>query len=262
MDLATRGYSVYGSVRREVDAENLRSSSGGAVTPVMLDVTDQAAIDRLQAFMEEELVGEGLHGLVNNAGMALAGPLELVSVDAFRQQMEVNVTGQLAVTQAMMPLIRRARGRIIMMSSVGGRSAVPFVGPYCASKFALEAMTDALRVEVAPWDIRVSLVEPASIKTSIWSKSEQMIDRAVEGRQDLAEQLYGPQIERMRVMSARQDEHGVEPEVVAEVVRRALASRRPKTRYLVGGIQAFIRGYMQNLPDRLRDRAFRMLAGT
>jgi NAD(P)-dependent dehydrogenase (short-subunit alcohol dehydrogenase family) len=163
--LARAGWDVLAGVRREEDAERLR---GLGVEPVLLDVTDPAAVAALDL--------ERLDGLVNNAGIALALPLELLPLDELRRVLEVNVVGQLAVTQAVLPAVRAARGRVVNVGSIAGRSSLPFLGAYAASKFALEAVTDALRVELRPWGIRVAIVEPGSIATPIWTKGAQRFE--------------------------------------------------------------------------------------
>ena len=166
--LAGSGWRVFGGVRSEEDAERLREHG---VEPLQLDVTDSAAIAAAA-----EVVGGELHGLVDNAGIAIAAPLELVPLDELRRQLEVNVVGQVAVLQAFLPALRRSQGRVVLVGSVGGRSALPFLGPYAASKHALEAIADSLRVELAPWGIGVSIVEPASVKTAIWTKGAAQAD--------------------------------------------------------------------------------------
>ena len=160
--LAGAGWRVYGGVRTAADADALRQHG---IEPVELDVTDAAQIDAATA-----AVGPELDGLVDNAGIAVAAPLELVPLDELRRQLEVNVVGQIAVLQAVLPALRRARGRVVLMGSIGGRSALPFLGPYAASKHALEALADSLRVELRPFGLAVSIVEPGSIATPIWRK--------------------------------------------------------------------------------------------
>jgi len=220
----------------------------------MLDVTDQASVASAAATVAEQLDGRGLSGLINNAGIATAGPLEYLPLDEFRHQLEVNVTGQLAVTQAMLPYLRSASGRIVLMGSIGGRTASPFLGAYNASKFALEALADALRLELQPWNLYVSLIEPGSIATPLWSKSDATARRIAARIPAEAEARYGAALRAMRKSATAIGERGVPADTVAAAVAHALTSARPRTRYLVGRdakIQARLAPWV---PDRLRDR--------
>lgn len=239
------GWAVFATVRTEEDAAMLAEEGSSRLRPLLLDVTDEEAIRRAAAAVEEA-VGGGLDGLVNNAGMAVPGPLAFLPVEALRRQLEVNVTGQLAVTQALLPLLRRARGRLVFVGSIGGRNVLPFAGAYCASKFALEAITDALRMELKADGIAVSLLEPGGIATPIWSKAV-AADLPPE-----AVARYGPSLDAMQEAVARTATQGLPPETVARVVHRALTARRPRTRYLIGRM-AYLRLALQLLPDRLRD---------
>ncbi len=245
--LAASGWRVFGGVRSEEDAERLREHG---VEPLQLDVTDSATIAAAA-----EVVGGELHGLVDNAGIAIAAPLELVPLDELRRQLEVNVVGQVAVLQAFLPLLRRSQGRVVLMGSVGGRSALPFLGPYAASKHALEAIADSLRVELAPWGIGVSIVEPASVKTAIWTKGAAQADVMRAGISHDRNELYAARIERFRAVALKRGP-GIDPDVVARAVEHALTASRPKARYLVGR-DAHIRAWIERLPTRLRDRRAR-----
>jgi NAD(P)-dependent dehydrogenase (short-subunit alcohol dehydrogenase family) len=217
------------------------------IEPVTLDVTDAA-----QIAAAAEVVGPELDGLVDNAGIAIAAPLELVPLDELRRQLEVNVVGQVAVLQAFLPALRRTQGRVVLMGSIGGRSALPFLGPYAASKHALEALADVLRVELAPWGIAVSLVEPASVKTAIWTKGAAQADVMREEISPEADELYAARIERFKAVALKRGP-GIDPDVVAKAVEHALTASRPKARYLVGR-DAHIRAWIERLPTRLRDR--------
>jgi NAD(P)-dependent dehydrogenase (short-subunit alcohol dehydrogenase family) len=250
------GWSVFAGVRRDEDAEDLRAAGSERLQPIRLDVTDE---DGVGAVAEEvgEKAGDGLDGLVNNAGIAVPGPLETLALDDFRRQLEVNLTGQLAVTQAMLPLIRAGRGRIVFISSIGGRMASPFLGAYSASKFAIEAVGDTLRQELQPWSIHVSLVEPGSVATPIWGKGEREADEMEDRAPESQLRLYGEKIERFRRTVRKTAERGVDPEKVADRVEHALTSPRPRTRYLVG-VDANIQARMRTLlPDRVVDRLVR-----
>jgi NAD(P)-dependent dehydrogenase (short-subunit alcohol dehydrogenase family) len=242
--LAGAGWKVYGGVRAADDASTLRERG---VEPVELDVTDARQIEAAAA-----VVGTELHGLVDNAGIAVAAPLELVPLAELRRQLEVNVVGQVAVLQAVLPALRRARGRVVLMGSVGGRSALPFLGPYAASKHALEALADVLRVELGPWGIAVSLVEPASVKTAIWAKGAKHADVMRAGVAAEAHELYAARMERFRAVALKRGP-GIDADVVAVAVEHALTATRPKARYLVGR-DAHLRVWIERLPTRLRDR--------
>jgi len=187
---------------------------------------------------------------VNNAGIAIAAPLEFLPPDELARQLDVNVVGQVRVTQAFLPALRAACGRIVFVGSVGGRSALPFLGAYAASKFALEAITDSLRVELAPWRMHVSIVEPGTIATPMWTKPQ----RAVQEMPPEVAELYGERIEKFRSLAQRRSAgKGVPPEEVAKAIEHALTATTPKTRYLVGR-DAKRRARLQRLPDRARDR--------
>jgi NAD(P)-dependent dehydrogenase (short-subunit alcohol dehydrogenase family) len=189
---------------------------------------------------------DSLDGLVNNAGIAVAGPLEFLPAEELRRQFEVNVVGQLRVTQLCLPALRAAHGRVVNMGSISGLNALPLLGAYAMSKFALEAMTDALRVELAPWGIHVAVVEPGTIKTPIWTRERpQPPPEAAE--------LYGARIDAFRKLAVKRGTAGAPPEDVADAVEHALTASRPRTRYLVGR-DAKLRARVQRLPDRLRDR--------
>jgi NAD(P)-dependent dehydrogenase (short-subunit alcohol dehydrogenase family) len=242
--LARAGWRVHGGVRTTADADALREQG---IEPVELDVTDAAQVAAVA-----EAVGPELYGLVDNAGIAVAAPLELVPLDELRRQLEVNVIGQVAVLQAVLPALRQARGRVVLMGSIGGRSALPFLGPYAASKHALEALADSLRVELRPFGILVSIVEPGSIATPIWRKGA---ERAQELSADFEPEraaLYAPAVARFREVALSRG-LGVDPDMVAKAVEHALSASRPKARYLVGR-DAHLRAWIERLPTRLRDR--------
>jgi NAD(P)-dependent dehydrogenase (short-subunit alcohol dehydrogenase family) len=238
------GWHVYGGVRTQADATALRDQG---IEPLELDVTDA-----VQIAAAADGVGPKLDGLVDNAGIAIASPLELVPLDELRRQLEVNVVGQVAVLQAFLPALRRSRGRVVLMGSIGGRSALPFLGPYAASKHALEAFADVLRVELRPWGITVSMVEPASVRTAIWTKGAAQAEVMREAVSPESDALYAERVERFRRVALRRGP-GIDPDVVAKVVEHALTSPRPRARYVVGR-DAHIRAWIERLPTRLRDR--------
>jgi NAD(P)-dependent dehydrogenase (short-subunit alcohol dehydrogenase family) len=216
-----------------------------------VDVTDIGSVQQLASIVSATVGADGLQGLVNNAGLATGGVLEAVDLAEFRQVLEVNVTGQLAVTQVLIPLLRLGRGRIVMMSSISGRSALPIMGPYAASKHALEALTDTLRLELHPWGIHVSAVEPGTIATPIWAKALVTAEILVARYSVEARKLYGPLIDAM--LAGLGKVRGAPVELVSDAVMHALQASRPKTRYVVGS-DARRRVWVERLPDRLRDR--------
>lgn len=256
--LARGGWHVFAGVRKEADGEAVREKAGRGVTPVLLDVTDAQQIESAAKLIREESEG-GLAGLVNNAGVGRGGPIEYLPIDEWREQFEVNVLGQIAVTQAMLPLIRTAQGRIVLMGSIAGRLAGPLLGPYAASKHALEAIAESLRHELKPWGLRVVLVEPGAIKTPIWEKAHEKANELEEALPAEARERYAPAIEAARAGFQRQERMGIDADRVARVVERALTVESPRARYLVGP-DALIAGSLTRiLPDRLKDFVVRRM---
>ena len=235
------------------DGTDLKQRGSHRLIPLLLDVTDAESIRKAKVIVSEQVGTGGLYGIINNAGIAVVGPLEAVPIAELRRQLEVNLIGQVAVTQAFLPLIRKAQGRVVMMGSIAGRAAMPLMGPYAASKFALEAITDALRLEVRQWGIQVSIVEPGAIATPIWEKSgRDATDLEAATRPELRD-LYGALIYSVRAVVRKAAERAIPAEVVAKSVENALTATRPKTRYLVG-IDAKLRALMAKLlPDRISD---------
>ncbi|MFN3681709.1 MAG: SDR family oxidoreductase [Nitrospira sp.] len=248
------GFVVFAGVRKERDGEVLKERGTERLIPIALDVTEPPSIMKAHALVEEFVGDSGLYGVINNAGIVVAGPLEAVPIADLRRQLEVNVIGQVAVIQAFLPLIRRAKGRIINMGSIAGRGAMPLMGPYAASKFALEAITDALRLEVQQWGIQVSIIEPGAIATPIWEKSRKRAAELEANMTPELRELYREVATGVRNVVGRAAERAISPLVVARAVENALTSARPKTRYLVG-TDAKLRALMVKLlPDRLSDK--------
>jgi len=231
---------VFGTVRRAEDEAALERAG---VTAVRMDVTDPASIARAREQVERALAGAPLEGLVNNAGIPAAGPLELFPLDELRQVLEVNLIGALAVTQAFLPLLKASRGRIVNMSSIAGLGALPFMGPYAASKFALEALSDSLRRELLPFGVRVIVIEPGSFKTAIWSKVEAMDLRRYAGTP------YESVLDRFRRAVLRGAERAPPPDKVVRAVGRALTARRPPLRVIVTP-----HGWLDRIPLWIPDR--------
>jgi NAD(P)-dependent dehydrogenase (short-subunit alcohol dehydrogenase family) len=256
--LDAAGFRVFAGVRSAADADRLRR--GSSLSPVMIDVTDGASVARAAREVDEALQDRPLYGLVNNAGIAVAAPLEYVPLEDLRRQFEVNVIGVVAVTQAFLPALRRARGRIVVIGSVAGRMSNAMLGPYAASKFAVEALCDAWRAELAPWAIDVALVEPGEIATPIWDKGLDSADRLVERMPAEAMERYGAVVEAVRRAAEKASKTGAPADSVAEVVRGALTAARPQTRYLVG-LDARLRAWIALLPDRWRDGIVRLALG-
>jgi len=262
LHLARAGHRVFAGVRREADAAALRSEGLPGLEPLLLDVTDAEQVAAAARHVEEATGAAGLAGLVNNAGIGVGGPLEFLPLEELRRVLEVNVHGVVSVTQAFLPGIRRAGGRVVIVGSSSGRLAVPFAGPYAASKFAVEALADGLRMELAPWDLHVALLEPGAVDTAIWEKTQGYAD-ALEARlPEEARALYGEAIAGVRRRLRLNQAGAASPEGCARAVAHALTARRPRTRYPVGldgRVQILLAGL---LPDRLRDRLIaRLLAG-
>ncbi|MGH2978967.1 MAG: SDR family oxidoreductase [Solirubrobacterales bacterium] len=251
LDLDSRGFRVFAGVRRDEDAERLRSDRP-SIEPLRIDVTDADSIAAARDRVTEAVGGAGLAGLVNNAGIAVPGPLEHLPIDEFRRQMEVNLVGQVAVTQAFLPLVRTARGRIVNIGSIGGRVALPLLGPYAASKHAMEGISDSLRRELRPWGIEVSLVRPGPIATEIWDRGNANADELLERMPDAAAD-YGAAIAAARSFAAQRTREAVPPSAVAKVVAHALTADRPRTRYLVGPRARLLATLRAVLPDRWFD---------
>ena len=248
LHLGELGFSVLAGVRRDEDAERLREQG---LTPICLDVTVAEQLAAARA----EIGDEPLAGLVNCAGITHSGPLEFVPVDDMRQQMEVNVIGQLAVTQAFLDALRAGRGRIVNLGSITGLLATPITGPYGVSKVALEGMTDVLRRELLSQDIDVVMVVPGGVKTPLMSKASLGFERVFRDGPTELVQRYGPMITTALEHTTKIDRHtGIDAHVVAKVIGKALTVRRPRTRYLVGRDAILAATMAKFIPGRAMDR--------
>jgi NAD(P)-dependent dehydrogenase (short-subunit alcohol dehydrogenase family) len=243
--LADAGWRVLAGVRQAGDAPERTEE-------ILLDVTSEEQIAAAAESVDR------LDALVNNAGIALSAPLEFVPLAELRRQLEVNVVGQVAVTQAFLPQLREARGRIVFVGSIAGRSALPFLGPYAASKHALEAIADTLRLELRPFGIDVVIVEPGTIRTEIWSRAAAHARSIAEAAPAELGRLYGARVAAFREVALRRGAGGAPADAVARAVEAALTGSRPRTRRLVGR-DAHVRAGLERLPDRMRDRAYERL---
>jgi NAD(P)-dependent dehydrogenase (short-subunit alcohol dehydrogenase family) len=249
-----KGFHVFAGVRQEADGDALRAQAPKRLTPLIVDVTDEAAIAAAAASVTKTVGNRGLAGLVNNAGIGVPAPIEFQPMADFREQLEVNLFGPVAMIQAFLPLIRRAQGRIVNVGSIGGMLVLPINGAYSASKFGMRAISDALRLELRQWNIHVSLIEVAPVKTAIFGKSFAALDEleGTIGTDGFA--LYEKQIAAIRKAVEDAAASADPPVVIAKAIHHALTSDKPKTRYLAGhgGKQTAIAAA---LPDRARDRA-------
>ena len=252
--LTNAGYRVFGSVRKQADADRLQAEFGPNFTPLIFDVTDQAAVRRGAEIVEKALGGETLLGLVNNAGIAVAGPLLYIGIDELRQQLEVNLIAQLTVTQAFAPLLgadtsrKGGPGRIVMMSSIGGKNAFPFMGPYSASKFGLEGLGESLRRELMIFGIDVIMIRPGAVRTPIWDKADEVdVTR-------YSNTPYYSSLDKVKEVMIGQGRKGYPPERIGRAVLKALTTARPKTAYTENP-NKFQGAAVSVLPKRMVDRA-------
>ncbi len=257
--LDEKGFRVFATVRKQSDGDEIAALGSSRLEPLLLDVSDAKSIAAAAQTVDAGLKGRGLAGLVNNAGVSVDVPLECVDIGVLRHQLEVNAIGPVAVTQAFLPLLRRARGRVVNVSSVNGRVASPFSGPYCMSKFALEAFTDCLRQELAGWGMHVACVEPGAIDTVMWDKGREDDWSAEASKPEL--ELYGEGYQAFRRFSERNAAGAISCDAVSRAIFHALSARRPRTRYLVGTDARLYGRLSQICPDRLVDWITRKVMG-
>lgn len=254
--LAASGWQVYAGVRQSTDGESLAAEAGSGITPVLLDVTDPEHLAAL-----DEVLPDRLDGVVNNAGIVVGGPLEAVPLDELRHQLEVNVVAQVGVTQAVLPRLRSAKGRVVFVSSVSGLVVTPVMGPYNASKFALEAVADVFRLELAPWGIRVVSVLPAQTDTDLWRTADQVLETATAAMDPTQRELYAEHIEGLRRAIPKSQQAAVPVDLAVKTIERALTAARPRARYVVGtGPRAQVAA-ARMLPTSAVDAALRKAAG-
>jgi NAD(P)-dependent dehydrogenase (short-subunit alcohol dehydrogenase family) len=236
LHLAAVGWHVYAGVRRPDDGEALRraSTSGPSISPLLMDVTNTEQIDAGVRAVADHVGAAGLNGLVDNAGIGVTSPMELVPLETLRNQFEVNVFGQVAVTQGFLPLLRQARGRVVVIGSIGDRMTPPFGGPLAASKSAIASVADAFRQELAPWGIRVVLLEPGSIRTDAVDKVQRDAGATAKAYSSEAAELYRDSYLGVVEVAIAREANGSPPSVVADLVVKVLTKSRPRARYVVG----------------------------
>lgn len=243
------GWTVFAGVRRAEDGRTLAAQASNRFSWLILDVTNAAQVAAARDAVEAATAGRGLDALVNNAGVAVAAPVEFVPARDLRQQFDVNVFGLIDVTQTFIPLLRTAKGRIVNIGSIAGRITTPLMSPYCASKHAVEAITDALRLELAPWGIHASVIEPGMVMTPIWEKGIEQMEERLATMPPQALELYAPIIRGFGRIVQGAPRRALSPDAVVKAVRHALESPRPRPRYVVGR-DAKIRLLLQSLLPR------------
>lgn len=247
------GFQVFAGVRTKKDAENLKKCASNKLIPVLMDITDEISIRSAVKFITHSIGKSNLMGLVNNAGIAIGGPLEFLPIKEIQKQFEVNVIGHIMVTQTFLPLLRENQGRIVNIGSISGRISGPFIGPYAASKFALEAISDTFRMELKPWGVTVSIIEPGRIATPIWEKSLTALNKIMKHFPSYAQELYGATLDKANEKRKRIGKIGISPLVVAKAVAHALTAKRPRTRYIVGKDAKILAFIARFFPEQLRD---------
>lgn len=252
--LAASGWTVLAGVRRAEDGDRLVANVAGHVRPLLLDVTDASTVEQAASTVKAVCGERGLRGLVNNAGVPLIGPVELVSVEQWREHLEVNLLGAVAMTRAVFEHVRTAGGRLVYIGSQLGRIALPGSATYAAGKHGLEALTEALRHELAGTSMRVALIEPGQIKTPLLAKSSGDVERLAEQLQAIDRAEYRHLVPAARAYLRGGGTLGMTPDRVARQVEHALSAARPKRRYLIGLDARLLAGLVTRLPDPLRDR--------
>ena len=255
LHLADEGFWVFAGVRRAADADALAERTSGELTPLLIDITDAGMIASAVETVSQAVGDRGIAGLVNNAGIVRPGPLEFQPMDDFRTQLEVNLFGHVAVTQAFLPLIRIGKGRLVNVGSIGGRLVLPLHGAYSASKFAMEAVTDAFRLELREWNIHVSLVDPGGSATAIFAKTLASIDAMEQGLHDRGIHLYDEDIPSVRALVQKTADEAAPADKVAQAIVKAMTAKKPKTRYLAGKDARAVALMAKSLPDHLKDLA-------
>jgi len=253
LHLDSVGYRVFATVRKPSDGEHLQEDTSGRIVPVLMDVTEPQQVREAATSVDQMTGKTGLKGLINNAGIVITGPLEFLPIEELERQFSINVTGQITSSQAFLPLLRRGGGRIINLGSISDRIALPFLGPYAASKAALASLSEALRRELRPWHIPVSLIEAGNVQTPLREKSLALAAEIISQLPEAAESLYGPAFEK-QMNVRRKIQAATTVEEAAQFIRRILETKRPKPRYLLGRDARFAAAMARLVPKRVLDR--------
>jgi NAD(P)-dependent dehydrogenase (short-subunit alcohol dehydrogenase family) len=259
--LDRNGFRVFAGVRKESDGDALRSQTSESFTPVHIDVTDAESIAAMADKVNADVGDAGLYGLVNNAGTSLPCAIEYLPLDAFRRELEVNLVGPLAVTQALLPLLARAEGRVVNVTSAAGKAGVPLIAPYVAAKHGLEGLSDVMRLEFRHLGIQVAIIEPGFVGTAMGDKLQRDTADAVSALPDEGRRRYGPALQKVAENISQQAATGSPPEVVAEDILRALTSKKPRTRYRSGAGAKPMLFARRVLSDRMIDRVILRTGG-
>ena len=250
-ELARRGFHVLAGVRRDRDADAIR---GPGIEPLIIDITIPDHIEALAARVHGDPQGRAVRALVNNAAIQANVPIEAFAIDEWRNMFEVNLFGQIAVTQALLPALIRSRGRVVNISSVGGKVAMATYGPYAGTKFALEAVSDSLRRELAPSGVQVVVVEPGAVRTEMLGRAIATADELMSAMTSEQSQRYGPLVHAVTTQAVSSTKSGLPADAAAKVIAKAVTARKPRTRYTVGRDAALITRLARLLPDRTLDR--------
>jgi NAD(P)-dependent dehydrogenase (short-subunit alcohol dehydrogenase family) len=261
ISLARLGFRVFAGVREKSAAEKLARLDVENIVPVFIDITNPAMIDEAFELIAEKTGAQGLYGLINNAGIGFGAPIEYIPFEQLKKVFEINVFGQIAMIQKFLPLIRKARGRIVNISSISGRLPQPYQSTYSAAKMALESFSDSLRVELRPWDIRVCVIEPGSVNTPIWNKSIEETWQLFAQYPLSGQELYKPSIEAFLNAANKFYQNSIPPQAVAKAATHALTARTPHTRYIVGKDAILLYYLIKPLPDMMRDWVLARLMG-
>jgi NAD(P)-dependent dehydrogenase (short-subunit alcohol dehydrogenase family) len=250
-ELARRGFHVLAGVRRDRDADATR---GPGIEPLIIDITDPDHIQALATRVHRDPQGRAVRALVNNAAIQANVPVEVFAIDEWRNMFEVNLFGQVAVTQALLPALIRSNGRVVNISSVGGKVAMATYGPYAATKFALEAVSDSLRREMAPFGVQVVVVEPGAVRTEMFGRAITTARELVSAMTPEQSQRYGGLVQAVNAQAASSTKSGLPADAAAKVIAKAITAGKPRTRYTVGRDAALITRLARFLPDRTLDR--------
>jgi NAD(P)-dependent dehydrogenase (short-subunit alcohol dehydrogenase family) len=248
------GWRVIAGVLPSDDTSELRANLSDNAYIIDIDITQAGDISKARQTIGKIIGDDGLHGLVNNAGIAVTGPIEALPMEAIRQQFEVNFFGHVAMTQALLPAIRQAKGRIVNITSILGRVTVPFSAPYCASKYAMEAYSDSLRMELMPDGIEVIIIEPTIIGTNIWTKQQTWQDEMMSELPPQQQAKYENRLKILRTTTDEQASLGESPDIIADTIQHAMTSKRPKARYTVGREANAFLFLAKSMPSRWRDQ--------